>query len=218
MYGRETKSLNPYRLYCLQLEDLTKDITNSIKWWQIYCQTSDGKLQYFIGIVPPAEYGRQILEFQKKWRNNKFPDVVEPHITVKSQAGLNDDMTWIDSLKKMCSSFPKFRISLREPGSFEMSVVYLKVESPRIYELHRQLVNVVSPDPQISKQYFELDLYQPHLTLGSIEFGMDFEEIKDMIKMAEQTFTYDYTFTAEYVRLYEFEKTNYKHIKDIRLA
>lgn len=43
-------------------------------------------MQYFIGIVPPQKYTARIIQFQNRWSNNRLPQVVEPHITVKLRA------------------------------------------------------------------------------------------------------------------------------------
>ena len=48
-------------------------------------------MEYFIAITPPKEQGEEIRQFQKRWPGNRLPDLVEPHITVKSQGGLGDN-------------------------------------------------------------------------------------------------------------------------------
>ena len=131
-------------------------------------------VEYFIAIAPPKEYGEIITQFQRRWPNNALPYFVEPHITVKSQAGLNEDGYWIDSIKTICSNFAIFTLSLKGVKSFGKSVVYLGVESDRIQVLHRKIVEAISPNPENSRRYYELDLYDPHLTLGSKEFGICF--------------------------------------------
>ena len=80
-------------------------------------------VEYFIAILPPKKYGEKITQFQKR-SNNILPDFVEPHITVKSQAGLNEDEYWIDSIKTICNAFPVFSLSLEGAKSFGNSVVY----------------------------------------------------------------------------------------------
>ncbi|EQD63481.1 Phosphoesterase HXTX, partial [mine drainage metagenome] len=173
---------------------------------------------YFIGVVPPPEYGKQIIAFQRKWRSNRLPDIIEPHITVKSQAGLNDDMTWVDTIKTVCDSFPRFSLTLTKPDSFGVSVVYIGVESPEIYKLHSQLVEVVSPEPEISNQYFELGRFTPHLTLGLTELGMSEVELKEMKDLAGQTLLRIPTFKVEFVRVYKLNKIGYHKLKDFRLV
>ena len=123
---------------------------------------------------PPKKYAEIIVQFQKRWLNNTLPGIVDPHITVKSQAGLKEDECWLDSIKTICSNFPVFNLSLKGAKSFGKSVVYLDVESDRIKVLHRKIVEAISPNPENSRRYYELDLYEPHLTLGSKEFGICF--------------------------------------------
>ena len=81
-------------------------------------------------------------------------------INVKSKAGLNEDEYWIDSIKTICSNFPIFNLSLKGVKSFGKSVVYLGVEPNMINALHRKIVEAISPTPEDSRRYYELDLYE----------------------------------------------------------
>ena len=101
-------------------------------------------VEYFIAIAPPKKYGEIITQFQKRWLNNTLPGLVDPHITVKSQAGLKEDEYWIDSIKTICSNFPMFKLSLKGVKSFGKSVVYLGVESNMINALHRKIVEATA--------------------------------------------------------------------------
>ena len=83
-------------------------------------------VEYFIAIAPPKEYAEIITQFQRRWPNNALLDFVEPHITVKSQAGLNEDEYWIDSIKAICSNFAMFNLSLKGVKSFE-NLLYILV-------------------------------------------------------------------------------------------
>ena len=83
-------------------------------------------MEYFIAIVPPKKYGETITQFQRRWSDNTMPDFVEPHITVKSQAGLKEDEYWIDSIKAICSNFAMFNLSLKGVKSFE-NLLYILV-------------------------------------------------------------------------------------------
>lgn len=77
-------------------------------------------MHFFIGIVPPEDYKEQISVFRNKWAkafrnrwdNNGFRDPVEPHITVKAQSGLTEDMNWLEKVRETCSSFPIFQLTL----------------------------------------------------------------------------------------------------------
>ncbi len=174
-------------------------------------------MEYFVAITPPKKYGDIITQFQRRWPNNTLPDFVEPHITVKSQAGLNEDEQWIDSIKTICSNFTMFNLSLKGVKSFGKSVVYLGVESNRIRVLHRKIVEVISPNPENSRRYYELDLYDPHLTLGSKEFGMSEVELSEMKKLANDRLHDFHSFIVNSLKIYKLSETKYQKIQEIDL-
>lgn len=174
-------------------------------------------MEYFIAIVPPKKYGETITQFQRRWSDNTLPDFVGPHITVKSQAGLKEDEYWIDSIKTICSNFPMFNLSLKGVKSFGKSVVYLGVESDRINVLHRKIVEAISPDPENSRRYYELDLYEPHLTLGSEEFGMSEIELLEMKKLANNCLNDFQPFIVNSLRIYKLFENRYQKIHEIGL-
>ena len=174
-------------------------------------------MEYFIAIVPPKKYGETITQFQRRWSDNTMPDFVEPHITVKSQAGLKEDEYWIDSIKTICSNFPMFNLSLKGVKSFGKSVVYLGVESDRINVLHRKIVEAISPNPENSRRYYELDLYEPHLTLGSKEYGMSEIELLEMKESASNCFLKFQPFIVNSLRMYKLLENKYRTIHEIAL-
>ena len=174
-------------------------------------------MEYFIAITPSKEYGEIITRFQRSWPNNALPDFVEPHITVKSQAGLNEDEYWIDSIKTICRNFAMFNLSLKGVKSFGKSVVYLCVESDRIHVLHRKIVEAISPNPENSRRYYELDLYEPHLTLGSKEFGMSEVELSEMKKLANNCLHGFQPFIVKSLKIYKLSETKYQKIHEIDL-
>lgn len=178
---------------------------------------NQSSVEYFIAIVPPKRYTEEILEFQKRWSRNTLPDFVEPHVTVKSQAGLNEDECWIDSIKTICSTFPMFNLSLKGVKSFGNSVVYLGVESHRINQLHRKIVEAIHPDPEISKRYYELDLYEPHLTLGSTEYGLREMELAEMANFASNGFLDFQPFIVNSLGIYKLIENRYRKIQEIEL-
>jgi 2'-5' RNA ligase len=137
-------------------------------------------MQYFIGIVPPEDYLQRVVTFQKRWTTNRLPEIVEPHITIKAQDGLTEDINWLPKFKEICTSFPQFELSLAAPSSFGQAVVYLGVESNPIFELHRLLVHAVSPSAEEIEKNRELDHYVPHLTLGQTFWGMTPSELTHM--------------------------------------
>jgi 2'-5' RNA ligase len=174
-------------------------------------------VEYFIAITPSKEYGVIITRFQRSWPNNALPDFVEPHITVKSQAGLNEDEYWIDSIKTICRNFAMFNLSLKGVKSFGKSVVYLGVESDIIHVLHRKIVEAISPNPENSRRYYELDLYEPHLTLGSKEFGMSEVELSEMKKLANDRLHDFHSFIVNSLKIYKLSETKYQKIHELYL-
>jgi len=174
-------------------------------------------VEYFIAITPPEKYGESILQFQKMWLNNTLPSLVEPHITVKSQAGLNEDEHWINSIETICGSFPMFDLLINGVKSFKKFVVYLGVESDKIKELHRSIVQSISPDPEMSRRYYELDLYEPHLTLASKEYGMSETELSEMIELANKYFLDFQPFIVDSLKIYKLFENKYHMIQEIEL-
>jgi len=111
-------------------------------------------VQFFIGIVPPDDYKEQIAAFRNQWTSNRLKDVVEPHITVKAQSGLTEDMNWLESVRETCRSYQSFKLTLSEPATFGTAVTFLSVESKEIYDLHKCLMDVVSPPPELINSTF----------------------------------------------------------------
>jgi 2'-5' RNA ligase len=176
-------------------------------------------LQYFIGIVPPDDYKEQIASFRNQWASNRLRDVVEPHITVKAQSGLAEDMGWLENVRKTCSSFQSFQLTLSEPATFVTAVTFLSIESTEVYDLHKRLMDTVSPSPELIKLYLESDRYHPHLTLGQTYWGMIETEIEEMKIAARDALVPFPTFDVMYVRVYkEAEPSRYVPCEDIQLA
>jgi 2'-5' RNA ligase len=172
------------------------------------------KTEYFIGIVPPEEYLEQIEHFQRRWINHLS---VEPHITVKAQGGLTPDKRWITQVKNVCESFQPFQVSLDKPMYFGEHILYLSVTSKDLQELHQQLVREISPSDALIRQYFELDDFLPHLTLGMM---LSKQELNDMEKLADKELRPYPTFDVKFIRIYELnnEKQTYDRYLDIPLS
>ncbi|NHM30654.1 2'-5' RNA ligase family protein [Neobacillus terrae] len=171
-------------------------------------------MQYFIGVVPPEDYKKRILELQQQWKNNSLVHVVEPHITIKAQGGLTPDKSWISDVKKICEDTAPFSVTLNKPMFFGESVLFLSVESEEIFELHRKLVKTISPNNDLIKKYMELDLYEPHLTLGQTYWGLTSNELKNMAKVTETELSPYPSFEVSFIRIYQEVETN-KYIKYI---
>ncbi|MBD2864032.1 2'-5' RNA ligase family protein [Paenibacillus oceani] len=174
--------------------------------------------QFFIGIVLPDEYKQQVIVFRDRWASNGLREVVEPHITVKAQSGLTIDLAWLDKVRRTCSIFPRFKLSLSEPKTFGTAVAFLSVESKEIYDLHRCLMDAVAPSPELVLRY-ELDGFHPHLTLGQTLFGMEDSEIEEMKNQANNVLAPFPTFDVTFVRVYkEIQPNKYLPYEDIQLA
>ncbi|WP_344478502.1 2'-5' RNA ligase family protein [Kineococcus aurantiacus] len=99
---------------------------------------------------------------------------VGPHITVKAQAGL-DDLSrpqWLPRVQQALAGFGPFTVQLGVLGTFGEAVAFLEVTSPKVLELHEALMHAVAPPPQEAARFFELDGWQPHLTLRQ---GLDID-------------------------------------------
>ena len=180
------------------------------------------KVEYFIGIVPPEEYLERVKHFQNKWIKQSG---VEPHITLKAQGGLTLDKRWIDQVQKVCETFKPFQMSLGEPKYFGDTILYLSVNSHNLHELHQEIVRIISPSEELIKQYFELDAFIPHLTLGkeqyggNISTGLSKKELKEMERLADSELTPYPKFEVNFIRVYELniEKRRYEKYIDISL-
>ncbi|ULL15912.1 2'-5' RNA ligase family protein [Paenibacillus sp. H1-7] len=174
--------------------------------------------EFFVGIVPPEPYLKQVVSFQQRWSSNRLPDMVEPHITVKAQGGLTWDMGWLGRCKEVCQAIPPFELAITAPLSFGDEVVFLGVHSSRILELHRQLVHAVSPSIEQLEQYFELDRYVPHMTLGQTHWGMTQSELAAMKSEAGKALSPYPAFTVTHLRVYQLEANHsYVPFEDILL-
>ena len=176
-------------------------------------------MRYFIGIVPPDDFGRRIVEFQKIWKRNRTWEVAGPHITVKSQSGLGSDLRWLESIRRTCASFPRFTVSIDDADTFGDAVAYLTVKSPKIRDFHERLVEAVCPPPEEVKQYMEMERFIPHLTLGQTQWGMSSDEIVQMKASAATVLSPFPTFSVRFIRVFrEIQLNRYVAYEDIELA
>ncbi|PFG12240.1 2'-5' RNA ligase family protein [Bacillus sp. es.036] len=156
--------------------------------------------QYFIGITPPPDYQKKFKYFQHKWLEFL---IVEPHITLKAQGGLTPDKEWIVKVKTVCKRTQPFPITLAKPNYFGDNILYLSVLSDELYPLHEAIVRAISPPPKLINQYFELDNFVAHLTLGKEQHGLTKEALSDMAHAAEKELTPYPTFLVKSVQVYE---------------
>lgn len=173
-------------------------------------------MQYFIGIVPTDEYKERIIDFQKKWSNNRITEVVEPHITLKSQGGLTPDKEWIRIVESICKNFNSFSVTISKPMFFGDDILYLSALSEALNVLHKNIVQGISPSEDLIKKYFELDDFAPHITLGKTYYGLSNNELKDMAKLAEEELTPYPTLEVNFIRIYQEDEPGiYKTYLDI---
>ena len=179
-------------------------------------------VEYFIGIVPPKEYLERIEQFQTRWVNHLG---VEPHITLKARGGLTSDKKWIDKVQNICQDFKSFDLSLGEPKYFGDNILYLTVRSKDLYELHQKIVKEISPSENLIKQYFELDDFIPHLTLGkgqyvgNISTGLSKNELTQMKDLVDKELAPYPVFEVDFIRIYGLDpdKKRYEKYLDIPL-
>ena len=181
------------------------------------------EVKYFIGIVPPQEYLKRIVNFQSRWISTLG---VEPHITLKAQGGLTADKEWIKKVIDVCDSFQPFQLKLGAPKYFGNTILYLSVHSNHLHELHNRIVKAISPSEELVHKYFELNDFVPHLTLGKEQYGSGISsgsitkiELKEMEKLTEKELTPYPTFEVNSIRVYELnaEKKRYDKYMDIYL-
>ncbi|WP_273834049.1 2'-5' RNA ligase family protein [Guptibacillus sedimenti] len=158
--------------------------------------------QYFIGITPPPDYLKKVEHFQHKWLDSP---IVEPHITLKAQGGLTPDKEWIEKVRAVCKSLHPFTITLAKPNYFGDNILYLSILSDELYPLHEAIVRAISPSQKLINQYqyFELDDFVAHLTLGKALYGLTKEELSNMEHAAEKELTPYPTFLVKSVQVYE---------------
>lgn len=124
-------------------------------------------MEYFIGIAPPERYSEQINKLREKWSYV----ATEPHITLKGPRGLNNDNDWLRKVKKVIERSEAFDISIGGIDYFSDSVLFYQVSSQKIHDLHKRLVDAVTPTNEEIKSDFELDEYVPHLTIMKHKTG-----------------------------------------------
>ena len=158
-------------------------------------------MKFFIDLVPPVQFSEKVTVFQKRHKENKLPAIVEPHITLKMQDKLTEDLEWLPSVRETIASFYPFKVRISGPDTFGKSVLYLRIESEMILQLHKALVKLFNPSKEEIKENFELDYFTPHLTLAIVDETLT-EELLDQLRLeAEDKFTESFEFNAMFVRV-----------------
>ncbi|NMP23713.1 2'-5' RNA ligase family protein [Sulfobacillus harzensis] len=157
-------------------------------------------VQYFIGIAPPKADRDRIRDFRGRWRSARHV-LTEPHITVKAQGGLSEDLGWVKAVRRVCRTWHSFDVEIRGPHMFGATVVYLSVKSPALPVLHEQILACVPPPADTMQQYFEGEWYVPHLILGQSSWGMTDAELQAMYREAD-TLSFRGPFTATGLQIF----------------
>lgn len=161
--------------------------------------------RYFVGISLPDGLNNRIIDFQSRFSSNRLPQMIEPHVTVKTKNGLTPDMEWIDKVRDVIQAYPIFDLVFDGVDSFSDRAVVIRVKpSAEVINLHQALFSTINPpedDPLVS--YFENDKYEPHVTLGMASWGMSGEELVEMRQIAERELTEPPSFSVEFIRIYQ---------------
>jgi 2'-5' RNA ligase len=162
-------------------------------------------MNYFIGVVPPADIKEKVLSFQRSFPHNDLPDRLEPHITLKAYAGLTDDLDWVPKVKAVIKEHHSFSVTLDGVGGFGDSFIFLKpTSSDALDALHRAFVQVIQPSAEESAECFEKESYHPHLTLGT-KWSMPANELAEMKEKAPRVFSSPITFEVTFIRIFKRE-------------
>jgi 2'-5' RNA ligase len=140
-------------------------------------------MRYFIGIVPPKDIQKKIVNFQKHFFSK---EVIEPHITIKAQGGLIEDMFWLDKVKSYLKEQSSFYVELKDFGKFDGHVLYIHVSSNDIVRIHNDLIKIINPSRELLEKYFEEKNYIPHLTLAETRWGITKSGLSQIKMKAEQ--------------------------------
>ena len=172
--------------------------------------------RYFIGISPPDPLYSQVVNFQL----GRPCALAEPHITVKAQSGLVDPPSWLKNIWTICLATKPFPVVVDEVDHFGNEVVYLKVESPGLMELHRSFVGAIAPTKEEIIDFHEMEGFVPHITLSQSMPTHAIADIGSVVERAKVKFTTPTRFICGSVKIYrapsEFEQ--YRVFKEYMLG
>lgn len=175
--------------------------------------------KYFIGVIPSELIYNEVLDVQEKYMSKIG---VEPHITLKAQSKLTDDKRWISKIEKIIKKTNKFYITPKNIDFFGKDVLFLCFDSQELKSLHHQIVDELDVPNDLKEEYFEGDLFVPHLTIGKVLYSDDISTgntYQNLLKMKEELLTKNIfdKFLVEKVYIYEFKDNQYKRIQSISL-
>ena len=169
-------------------------------------------MDYGIAIVPPEELCCRIKDIQDRFGNNG----IEPHITLKAQGGLGENIKWLENVKLIAKQTSPFKVVLGNVRKFGNEVLYISIDSPGLVTLHNRIIDELNLSPEIIERYFESELFIPHLTLARTQAGYKQDDFPKIRELAEQMLQGSYTsFEVEFMRVYSIENGDCRPKEDI---
>lgn len=124
-------------------------------------------MDFGLGIPLPQDYARLIEPFRvekAEWATR--PMRSDPHISIKGPAGLSDSPDSIGTVTEIARRTERFSIQLTEPAIFDGEpILYLGVDSPGWWQLHRALVDTITAETGAAMHPFEVKGWIPHATV-----------------------------------------------------
>ncbi len=125
--------------------------------------------KFYICILPPKGVQRALAQFQEAAVPPELRLNQGFHLSVKTQPGLSPDFSWLDAVLRVAEQQAAFTCSVSGvPKQFPEGIAYLPAYADEVVRLHRKLVRAVQPPPELSREYFELSLYTPHVTVAKL--------------------------------------------------
>ncbi|WP_323703330.1 2'-5' RNA ligase family protein [Mammaliicoccus sp. Dog046] len=174
---------------------------------------------YFLGIVPPERIYKIIIDVQQKYMEKIG---VEPHITLKAQSCLTNNHTWFPKVEKVIKTTEQFLVKPKGLEFFGEEVLYVSLESQELKTLHNQLINVLEVPKQYREQYFEGELFVPHITIGKVDYfndissGMNYQTLLKIKNELLEKIAFE-PFLVEQVVIYEYRDDKYIPYQSIDL-
>jgi 2'-5' RNA ligase len=153
-------------------------------------------MKYFIGIVPPQEIYKEVLDIQQQHGDNRL----EPHITLRPPVTPVAVAKWIQVVEQVCASLKPFEVTLPGTGTFGKRVLFISVASNALNKLYDALVPALETYEPAGEK--EARGFHPHMTLGRAWCGFSPEDFKSMQVLAEKFLADNILFSATGVRIY----------------
>lgn len=170
-------------------------------------------MPFAIAVVPPASVSERIVSFIGAHSKGRSPLAAEPHITVKAQGGLTDDLIWLPKIERCVAGYRPFEIALHRAATFGGEVVYLKPGPLSVLrELHRLLLRAIQPSETEMARYFEGDAYVPHVTLFLRMQGFSAAEMGVLKQEAERVFAEPMTFVVSSLVIFRQTDDGYTYL------